>query len=718
MMSESLYSESWYRIAAMKPRLRSHIQIHQHQYRGDNWFILQDHATGKVHRFSENTYYLISLMDGHRTVDEIWQTLLVHRQGDDLPTQEEIVHLLHQLHAADALQAEIRPNEEEVGKRRKKQNKADFLGYFINPMALRIPLFDPDRFLQRLLPWVRPLMGKLACLLWVLVVGVALALALQHWQGLSHNFSDRVLSENNLLLLWFLFPVIKVFHELGHAFLVKKWGGEVHAIGLMLLVLVPIPYVDATATASFTRKYQRMFVGAAGMMVELFLAAIAMFVWLNVEDGMVHSLAYNVMVIAGVSTLIFNANPLLRYDGYYILADLIEIPNLAVRSNRYLGYLIQRYVFGATTMQSPVSAEGERGWFVCYALASFVYRMSIMVIIVLFIASKYYFIGVLLAIWVGGMMFLMPLVKSIKSAFSNPLLQRKRMRMSTLSSGFLGILCMVVLFVPFPSWSNAEGVVWAPEHSKVRAQASGFIEQVFAVPGKPVNMGDALFQLSDQELYAQQRILQSELAGLNIKLTAMLIEDRAKSLQVRKEIQQTEAKISHNKAMIEALLVRSPASGVFVLSGRAQDMPGRYIERGALLAYVVGETETLIRAAISQSVADKVRHDSKLIAVRMANHVSHIMEGALVRAVPAATDTLPNLALSVEGGGEIPVDPRSRGEVHALQKYFQFDIRVSDAKTAAFIGQRAYLRFEHEPMPLGQQWYDMIRELLLTRFQI
>ena len=196
------------------------------------------------------------------------------------------------------------------------------------------------------------------------------------------------------MLLWITFPFVKALHELGHGFAVKRWGGEVHEMGIMFLVFMPVPYVDASAASAFQSKYQRMVVGSAGMLVEVFIAALAMFVWLNVEPGMIRAVAFNVMLIAGVSTVLFNGNPLLRFDGYYVLMDWLEIPNLGSRANQYIGYLIQRYPFGIRNAQSPVSARGERGWFVFYSIASFCYRMFIFATIIWFVAGEFFVVGV------------------------------------------------------------------------------------------------------------------------------------------------------------------------------------------------------------------------------------------------------------------------------------------------------------------------------------
>ena len=164
---------------------------------------------------------------------------------------------------------------------------------------------------------------------------------------------DRVLVPENLLVMWLVFPVLKLAHEFGHAFAVKTRGGEVHEMGVMIMVLTPVPYVDASSAWAFRSKWQRIRVGAAGMMVELFIASLALFLWLSAEPGVFRGVLYNVILIAGISTVLFNANPLLRFDGYYILMDWLEIPNLRQRSTQYWAYLAERYLFGRREAEPP-----------------------------------------------------------------------------------------------------------------------------------------------------------------------------------------------------------------------------------------------------------------------------------------------------------------------------------------------------------------------------
>ncbi len=427
MGPETLHSDRWHRVADLHPRLRGHCVIHRHVYRGVPWYVTQDPVSGRFHRFNAAAYRIIGLMDGSRSLDEIWE-IAVSELGNEVPTQDEIVQILSALHRADLLETERLPDIAEMVEREGKRRRKERLQSLKMPLSIRIPLFDPDRLLSFLAPALRPLFTRGGFVLWTLLVGWAATVAIAHGEELAGDIVDRVLATGNVLLFTLAFIVVKTCHEFGHGLAVKRWGGEVHEMGIMLLVLVPVPYVDASASAAFPERHRRMIVGAAGMMVELLLAALALFVWLHAEPGTtLRALAYDVMVVAGVSTLVFNGNPLLRFDAYYILSDLIGIPNLGQRSNQYLGYLIQRHLFRVERARSPSSgARGEAAWFVFYAIASFVYRLVVMFGIALLIAGKYFTLGLLLAIWAIIQSIVAPVFRQIRFLVANPILRERR----------------------------------------------------------------------------------------------------------------------------------------------------------------------------------------------------------------------------------------------------------------------------------------------------
>ncbi|MEH6444399.1 MAG: hypothetical protein V7784_10915, partial [Oceanospirillaceae bacterium] len=351
-MTAVLFSRDWYRLAQLKPQLRRHVEVHTHHYRGERFYLLQNHSTGQFRRLTTQAYLLVALMDGKRSIESIW-TLASERLKDELPTHEEVVQLVGDLYRGNIIKMDHAGDAAESLRFGNEQKRKKWLGKLRSPLSVQIPLIDPNKFLDRTKNWVNLFFTKSFAVVWLVMIAMLLVFAGRHWDELTSNLSDQILAADNLFLLWLVYPFIKILHELGHAYVVKRYGGEVHEIGIMLLVFFPMPYVDASSSTSFASKYQRMFVDAAGMMVELFIAAIAMFIWLSAEDGLTKSFAYNILFIAGVSTIVFNGNPLLRFDGYYLLADWLEMPNLAQNSNKYWAYISKRVLFGIRNLPTP-----------------------------------------------------------------------------------------------------------------------------------------------------------------------------------------------------------------------------------------------------------------------------------------------------------------------------------------------------------------------------
>lgn len=715
-MTAPLLSSSWYRVAALKPKLRAHAQLHRHRYRNQVWYLLQDPVSNRVHRFSPAARLIIASMDGQRTVENLWE-LANKRLGDDAPTQDEIINLLGQLHNADLLQSDVTPDASEVFDRGEREEKAKLRRTYMNPLSVRIPLWDPDVFLNRFPGLIRLLWSRLGGVIWLLVVVPALVMVPPHWDELSNNFSDRVLAVNNLLLMWLVFPVIKVLHELGHAAATKAGGGEVHDMGLMLLVLMPVPYVDASAATAFKSKYQRAGVAAAGMLVELFLAALAFYLWLVIEPGFVRAVMFNVMMIAGVTTLLFNGNPLLRYDAYYILTDLIETPNLAGRALRYWEYLLRRYVYGVADAEPPHATRGEKAWFLFYGPASTLYRILVTITIALFVASHYLVVGVLLAIWAVFSMLCMPLGKGIKYLLDSPALSMKRSRAITLTSGFVGVLLAFILLVPMPFRSDAEGVIWFSDEAMVRAGVDGFIDELLVTPGSRVAKGDALLKSDDPDLSAEVRLGQAKVAELKAMYGAEFVADKSRANVIREQLLAEQASLVRAQERLAGLVVRANTAGVFVLP-QSENIPGRFYRKGEQLGYVVERGRPLVRVVVEQIAVDRVRLATNQVAVRHVHRPDRVASGIIVRFAPEGTDSLPSLALSQEGGGKIVMDPRDRDGGKTLQRMFQFDVELKEDPDQVFWGERVYVRFNHEKEPLATQWYRDIRLLFLSHFNL
>ncbi|PKN19509.1 MAG: peptidase M50 [Deltaproteobacteria bacterium HGW-Deltaproteobacteria-6] len=714
-MEKTLFSNSWYRVADLRPFVRRHTEIHRHAYRGKVWYILQDHANGRFHRFSEESYLLIGLMDGKRSLQEIWEAAC-EKLADDMPTQDEVIALLSQLNKADLLQSDISPDMASLNQRSRKDRKTKLMNRIRSPLALRVPLLDPDRFLEKTKSITAPFFTLPALIIWLTVVLTASVLAFVHWDELTTNLADRVLSLENLFIFWLIYPVIKALHEFGHAYAVKKWGGEIHEMGIIFLVFMPIPYVDASAASAFREKGKRIAVGAAGIAVELFIASLAMFLWLNVEAGAVRAAAYNVMLVAGVSTLLFNGNPLLKFDSYYVLSDFLEIPNLGTRSNRYLGYLASRYLAGNDHTEFHLSDAGEGRWLVFYGIASFLYRIFITLQIALFVAGRFFFIGILIAIWALIGLLIVPFVRVIRTVVKDHALYKKRGRILAVGFAAASLIILFVAVIPFPMYTVVEGIVWPAEQARLHAGVDGTIKDVVARPGAMVKAGDPLIQCENKDLISRVELLQAALRGSQARIRWARVNDRTRERIALEENNRIGRELSEAREQAALLTIRSPIDGEFIIP-RADDLSGRYLKRGEPIGHVVDYSRTTVRVVVQLSDVDQVRTNVRSVKARPAENLSLIIPAELIREIPAASSDLPSLALSLKGGGAIALDPREPGKPKSFENLFQFDVRLL-GPTPGKVGERIYVRFEHHPETLLSRWYRKLLNIFLKRFNI
>jgi putative peptide zinc metalloprotease protein len=715
-VSTALFSSSWYRVAGLKPKLRGHARVHRHRYRGRVWYVVEDVANQRFHRFTPAAHATIGMMDGEQTVDRIWR-LATETLGDDAPTQDEMIRMLGQLHGADLLRCEMPPDTAELLKRHQQKEKREWRQRFMNPLAIRIPLFDPDRVLERGMPLLRPFFTWAGVLLWLAIVLPAVALAAIHWTELTEGVLDHLFAPQTLLFVWLIFPIVKVFHEFGHGFAAKAFGAEVHDMGVMFLVFTPIPYVDASSASAFADRNKRALVGAAGMIVEVLLAALALLFWVAAEPGPARNLAYNTILIAGITTVAFNANPLLRFDGYYILADWLEIPNLRARANSYVGYLTERYAFGREEAEPPDVEPREKAWLAGFSVAAFLYRIVVLAGILLLVLEKSLVLGAVLGavgavLWIGK-----PLFKGLRFVFADPRLRPVRGRAVGVVVGTAAAVLVVVGLLPMPLRKQTEGVVWIPDEAFVRATASGFVERVVAEPGSTVAPGDLLLACTDPDLVAEVRVLEAKVRGLRVRYAVERTRDVARAEMVGEQLEYVRRHLERARERLDELEVRSGAHGIFVVAN-AEDLPGRYVRKGELLAHVVSMDALTVRAVVSQHDIDLVQRRLEDVRVRLAEDFGSVHPARTVRVAPAALERLPHGALGSSGGGRAAVDPRDERGVTAVEKWFQVDLELLSAVEAVNVGGRVHVRFALGTEPLLRQWYRGIRQVFLSRFDV
>jgi putative peptide zinc metalloprotease protein len=713
-MSATLFSRDWYQIADLKPQLRHHITVNAHRYRGKRWYVLEDHLTGQVRRLSSQSYLIVGLMNGERCIDRLWE-LSSHRLGEDMPTHEEMLQLLASLYQANLIRMDISGDVGELFERGEEAQRKQWMAKLKSPLSIKIPLVDPEAFLLATQKYVKPLFSSVVLLLWCALIISMLTLAGQHWDVLTKNVTDRILAADNLILLWLIYPIIKLLHELGHGYCIKRGGGEVHELGVMLLVFIPMPYVDASSSSAFADKKQRMLVGAAGIIIELFIAAIAMLIWVNAEPGIVKSITYNIMFIAGVSTVLVNGNPLLRFDGYYILSDYLEIPNLGQRANQYWGWLSKRIIFGVRGAASPAYDKREALWLFCYGFSSLIYRLFLMVSIILFVAQQYFVVGVILALWsfIGTLVW--PNLKMLYKTWQDSDIQSGRRSPTVMIPLCAGIIVLLVSIVPLPLTTSFEGVVKMNEQRRVLAEENCFIDQLHKQVGENVYKGDLLVSCKNSQLQTDQQVLQQQYAEAYAKRQGVW-NDPVQLKIYDDELLRLQSELTENKNRLATLRLYAKAHGIWSVR-TADDLPGVFIKRGDLVGYVIADNDITVRGMIPESEIDLVRGHVVAMHALKSSDLSTQLTPTSWSLFPATTKEPVSQILTEAAGGKIMMNPSSTETPESLQRYFIIALNFEHLPIT-YVEERIYLKFEHPPEAIIYRVYRLVRRTFLEYFDV
>ncbi|MEC5387331.1 PqqD family peptide modification chaperone [Uliginosibacterium sp. H3] len=709
-MAESLFSPYWYRAAQLHPRLVSSADVRRQVFRGEQWYVVTSATGGRQFRVNSLGYQIVGRLDGRQSVQEIWDSL-VRQMGTEAPSQHEVLSILSELTAAGMIQSEYSPDLGSIfdaaERRRKTQNQ-------LNPMALKVPLFDPTPLLDALEPLIHRLFKRWMLILWALCIGAGVVVAAMNWPELSNYASINSLTARNMLLMWLLYPIIKLIHELAHAAAIRFWQGEVREVGATLFLLVPVPYVDASAASGFPDKRHRMLVSAMGVIAETSIALIALGVWLSVSDGWVRNIAFACMLIGGLSTVLVNANPLMRYDGYYVLTDWLELPGLATRSDAWLRYLGERWLLGNASLPPPPGSANQRSWLFGYGVAALVYRLMLYAGMILWLLAKQVLLGVALALWMAWRYAARPIWQVTRLVWSDQRLSRHRMRAIAGFSVAAVALVTVVFILPMPYTTMAEGVVWVPDDAVVRNETEGFVEEVYVQDDAMVTAGQPLVRLGNHELESEREQLATRISSNATAFNAALMQQPGLALALQEAQEKLQQRMTELDEKLAHLVITSPVSGRLALP-RSQDLPGRFLSRGSTLAHVVAPDKVVVRAVLPQADVAELRRPPKHIDVRMAEDRLQPLEAHVGgHGAPAASFQLPSVVLGDRAGGSIVTDPADQEGLRTLESFFVLDLDVVGAKLQR-IGSRVWIRFEHAREPLAVQWSRRIRQLLVKQ---
>ncbi len=741
------FSNQWYRVAALHPRLHAHVRMLRHGYRGEIWHVLDDPVSGRQHRINSAAWSLVARLDGRQSLQQIWDTV-VAENGSQAPTQPEVMALLGQLHEHALIASEGRPDLAGLFEQQKNRSRREGRARR-SPLAWRVPLGNPSALLARCDGLARTLFNPTVAVLWFVFVLLALLLAGTQAGPLQAYAARRLGSPQQLLMLWLAYPVVKALHEAAHALAVRRWGGEVTEVGVTLMLLLPVPYVDASAATAFRQRHRRITVSLAGIAAEAALAALALVIWLVVADGVVREAAFAVMLIGGVSTLLFNGNPLVRMDAYYALADGIESPGLAPRSKAYWLYLARRWALGLKQARPPAVAPGEKRWLIGYGAASTLYQWLLALSIVGWLLGVHLVLGVLALAWFATMMLVLPARRMWRWAQTAAELAPQRGR-ALAAGGLLAALPLLLLLaLPLPAYTRAQGVVWLPDNAVARAQADGFVFRVLAADGAQVQPGAPLLLLTDPALDAEELALGARWRGVQAAHHQAVFSQSPQAMALTEQLLQLQAEENRLAQRRAQLTVRAGTAGRLVLP-RAADLPGTWVARGATVAHVLPPQGGLVRVVVAQDDVARLQDagglpDARVAAVapgqpsapaalqpplnprlqaqvRLASNLAEVHHAQVLAQTPAATRELPSALLGDRGQGPFATDPADPKALRTLEPVFTLDLSLPDLAVAAAAeqvaqqpGLRAWVRFDHGAQPLAWQWVRRVQQLFIGR---
>lgn len=717
-MQDTLLSPYWYRISGLHPRLRQHVMVRMQTTRGQAWYVLHNQATGRFHRVNAQAYELVGRLDGRFTVDEIWQVLLSHL-GDDAPSQHDVIRILGQLTDAGLVQAEVTPDVRQMLAADEQRSQREQRSR-LNPLSFRLGLFNPSSMLEKLQPVVRRLFRPWVGLLWLLLVTLGGAAAILNLKDIVPYAQVNFMSPAFLAMAWVIYPILKGLHELGHAMALRKYGCEVPEVGVNFFLFVPMPYVDASASNRLVNRWHRVMISAAGIAVELALASLALGLWLLVEDGWVRQIAFVVLTIGGLSTLMFNGNPLMKFDGYFVACDALDLPNLSNRSSRAFAQLVRGAVMRLLKMDAPVENQVIHGadrlerWALwCYAPLSWAYRLGVTAIMIMWASEKSSWLGLGILLWSIWSLLLTPSRAWLDQLMQSPGFDRVRGR--AMAGAGVALLCVaaVVAFVPVPSSLVVEGLVWLPEHAQVRAASNGQVDTVWVRSGQRVSAGQAVISVKDPELETRRAVLQAQIDSLENELHGSYLTEPLRMKNAQDALVRDRAAMAQLDKDLSRQILRAGVAGEFVMS-RQEDLDEHQVNRGELLAYVLADEPSVIRAVVPERSVDAVRHRVKSLSVVLDEQPGRVWPAKMIGEVPAASDKLPSKALGDRSGGRVPTDGSDPDGLRPTEPQFVIDLLLDSRIPRA--GGLARVRIDLTPQPLLTTVTQSVRQLFLKHF--
>lgn len=701
----------------MRPDLTFRLQ----EYQGAPCYVIEDDLNSRFYRVGVAEYNLISLLDGTTTVSQAIATTSA-AMGDMAINEHEAIAICNWL-----IQSELASTQQSrtAGRLSDSHEKSSRRKAFsrLNPISTKIPLFNPDRLLALLSPALGWLFSLPMSAVWALVVATGGYQVWSHWDQATSG-ANQILDRSNWLYLGLVWLGLKLVHELAHGLVCKRFGASVRQTGIVFILLLPLPFVDVTQIWKLDSKWKRIFVAAAGMYVEIFLAAVAALLWAPMEPGIAKQILFNVMVAGSVTTVLFNINPLMKFDGYYMLADFLELPNLATHGQQWLAWLGKKFYLGMD-VQQPTWPEGKTFTVATYAILAFAWRILICITLILAAEALLYGLGLVLAMAAFVLWVIIPTAKLLRFVFLGDGSRQKpsAIRFVALTSVVSCLLWGLLNHTPWHSRIEAPAIVDFHAVHEVRTPVSGFVREILIEPGQSVKKGDLLVRLENPELQNEIDDLRLAIGISKVRAGQYRTEQRIPSYQV--EINNGRSLVKRLSERIQQqnqLAIRAPEDGQLIVDD-LNSLLGSYLAAGQTLCSLGTGDEREIQALIAQNNYDAFQDRTlQNVQIHVWGFGSREFQGRLKQVVPKARLQLPHPAFASTAGGPLPVrfastqgDPSGTGvpaspsSVQLIEPHFLGQVHLLNSDDGLLNpGQRCTVSFRGSSGTVGSVLYDFL----------
>jgi len=671
-----------------KVELRSELSFSLRKSDDVPFMMVEDEVNSQFFRLGINEYKMAKLFDGQRTLRQVMKDA-TELLGADKVDGAEVSRLAGWLvqsglaKVSDGSLSSAAAPKTTGQKLLNPLNQAAKLGQW-NPLFLKISLPNPQRILKYVAPLFTHFFSRYFFLVWCSVCVYGAYNVVMQWDRFWSSLQD-VFARENWLYLMVVWIVLKIVHETGHAIACMRYGGTVTRCGLMFIVFSPIAWVDVTSAWSFRSRWRRIIVSAAGMYVEFFIAAVAAIIWARTDNAMVASICRNVVLSASLTTLLFNLNFLMRFDGYYILTDLLDIQNLYQSGQQYTQYARRRYLLGLQT-PLPKFTGMKLSLVRLYGIGAMLWRVTFCVGILFVAAQLFRGAGIVLAVFSGVIWFGIPFARFLVTLFVGNGRERPDLARFGLVSLVGLVLLGVFLVLPWPGQTVAHGVVQYSPLRPIRVNSPGFVSTIKARIGQQVKAGDLLLTLDNQEVV-------NELADLELQIQIQEIAARishrnnemAEYEAIKKRLDSLQEQQVRVAGKVATLEVRAPIDGT-VIAPNLESLEGKYVESGTDLLSVGSTGEKEVRLSIEQGDIEAFRDQSNSdVRLSIRGHRLRKDAARLERVNPRATRRVLHGGLAATSGGPLAVQQSSEGEMEDLvlvEPHFEGVVKIPQALSA------------------------------------